>query len=290
MIRRIVAVLGTTALVLNMLMLAGIAGALFAAPVKAQDAGDTTKIVSALAQLNEQTGKVLQSLTGLGAQTDKSVQSLASVDKSLASVDKSTSAIDQRLRMRLVTAVGYAEVKAEPDVATAQLEVKTEAPVLEQAMAQNKAQVAGLRGQLKGIGVADKDVQLADPTIAPVLGDKREIKGYRVVSPVLVSVLKPKDAGAKLLEQVVKLGGSNFKEIKFSLADPKAMQAKAREQAIADARAKAEQYAKVAGGTLGVIQEISEDVQSKTIKIPPAPGEPSAQLFTAEVKIVFELK
>ncbi len=75
-----------------------------------------------------------------------------------------------------------------------------------------------------------------------------------------------------LLEDVSKLGtaldalvtsGSNqMNGINFSIRDTAPMLAKARADAIADARTRAETYAKAAGVALGPIQSISEEPPS----------------------------
>lgn len=297
MTRRILGTVGATAALLNLLLLAWLLGSLSTLTATAQTStpadssstvdlspltGELTKLNSQVATIGGQTGQLVSAASTLNTQTESSL-------KRLVALDEATQRIDARIRMRLISAVGYAEVKANPDTAIARIDVKSEASTMEVAMSQNKGLVGRVIARLTAAGVQAKNVQSADPEIAPVLGDDRTIKGYRVISPLLISIAKPKESGAKQLEQVVKLGGSDFKEVKFSLASPDAARNQAREQAIRAARSQAEQYAKLAGGTLGQIQEISEDLNVKTNRIP-QPDDPSEQVFTAEVRITFELR
>ncbi|HEU4325044.1 MAG TPA: SIMPL domain-containing protein [Roseiflexaceae bacterium] len=299
MTRRILGTAGVVAAVLNLMLLAWLLGSLSTLTATAQTSTpatgsqsstvDLSPLTSELTKLNSQVatigGQTGQLVTSAGTLTTQSENSL----KRLVSLDEATQRIDARIRMRLISAVGYAEVKANPDTATARIDVKSEAATMEVAMSQNKGLVGRVLAQLAAAGVQGKDIQSADPEIAPVLGDDRKIKGYRVISPLLIKIAKPKESGAKQLEQVIKLGGSDFKEVKFSNASPQATQSQAREQAIRAARSQAEQYAKLAGGTLGQIQEISEDLNVKTNRVP-LPDDPSEQVLTAEVRITFELK
>ena len=93
-----------------------------------------------------------------------------------------------------------------------------------------------------------------------------------------------------MIAQIVGLGGSSFKEIVFSVKDPTPYQKRARAQAFQKARAQAEEYAGLAGGSLGDILSVSEDVNSRKEPAPPLPGKPTEPIFSAQVSVVFELK
>jgi uncharacterized protein YggE len=62
----------------------------------------------------------------------------------------------------------------------------------------------------------------------------------------------------ELLQEALEAGANNVGGISFSVADPKALQQKARDQAIADAQAKAEQLAAGLGAQLGPLRQVSE--------------------------------
>jgi uncharacterized protein YggE len=139
--------------------------------------------------------------------------------------------------------------------------------------------------------IGGASIRVADSQIAPLLGDDRIITAYRVLTPLLVTVENPNGAGAELFALVVSLGGSSFNEIKYSVNQAATQQAqeRAREQAFDLAQQHAQLYATKARGTLGEIQSISEDVNSRTYRQLPLPGQPTEQVVTAEVSVVFEL-
>src|SRR5262245_26594844 len=61
--------------------------------------------------------------------------------------------------MRQVTVVGHGEVKGQPDTATIQIGVETEAPAAKDALTKNTDLAQTLQAKLKELGVADKDMQ-----------------------------------------------------------------------------------------------------------------------------------
>ncbi len=66
------------------------------------------------------------------------------------------------------------------------------------------------------------------------------------------------DTVGKTLDAIVQEGGATNISVSFGLADPKAAQAEARSQAIADARSRAQAMASAAGVRLGPVVRISD--------------------------------
>jgi hypothetical protein len=103
------------------------------------------------------------------------------------------------------------------------------------------------------------------------------------------------------LDALVTAGANQINAISFSLRDPKPLLAAAREQAVADAIARAQTLTKAAGVTLGpilTIQEGGADVPRPVYVAarlmagapPPTPTAAGEQSVTASVSIVFEIK
>ncbi len=102
------------------------------------------------------------------------------------------------------------------------------------------------------------------------------------------------------LDALVTAGANQMNGIGFSIKDPSPMLKAAREQAVADARARAETYARAASVTLGPVLAISEgggdaprpmyrmaeQVMVTGSRVPVAAGE---QSVTADVSIVWEI-
>jgi hypothetical protein len=84
-----------------------------------------------------------------------------------------------------------------------------------------------------------------------------EIVGYRVGNAVRVKVRKLDSLG-QVLDEVVQQGANQVHGVSFSIAEPTAPLDEARRKAMADARRKAELYAKEAGVEVGRVLLIQE--------------------------------
>ncbi len=205
--------------------------------------------------------------------------------------------------VRQITVVGTGEAKASPDRATVQLGVRSQAQTASDAMAANTRDMNALVDQLKKLGIADKDLQTSNFSITPTHdAEGRTVTGYEVTNTVAVIIRDLKNAGT-LLDKVVSAGANTVYGLGFSIDNPKALQAAARNNAIADAQAQAQEIAKAAGGTVGQILSITENIgappqplmmeraaaaQSDAGGAPPiATGE---QTVNAQVQITYELR
>ena len=126
---------------------------------------------------------------------------------------------------------------------------------------------------LKANGVADKDIQTQNFSISQVMryDDKNQrevITGYTVSNTVVAKLRNIPKAGATI-DAVVEAGGdyTRFNGIDFSIEKPEQYYGQAREKAMADAKTKADQIAKLGGMTLGPATYVSESTY-----IPPTPG------------------
>jgi uncharacterized protein YggE len=201
---------------------------------------------------------------------------------------------------RQVTVVGNGEVFGTPDTATVQVGVETQAATSQEALAQNNAQVQALIAKLKELGIDEKDIQTANFSVSPTYNDTgREITGYRVANSVSVTIRELAKAGA-LLDEVVKLGANSIYGISFSVADTAALTSQARDKALVEAKAKAEQLARASGATLGQVLAINENVGAQ----PPVmyrqaemsdaagnvPMQAGQQSISLQIQVTYELK
>ncbi len=200
---------------------------------------------------------------------------------------------------RQITVVGVGEVQGTPDTANVQIGVETEAPTTQEALDQNNAQVQAIIAKMKELGVDEKDIQTRNFNIYPRYDNEgRQVRGYQVSNIVAVTIRNLDEAGA-LLDQVVQEGANRVYGISFSVDDPSELIAQARDAAVAEARAKAEQLAGGADASVGQALVITENVGSQQ-PIPVAfavgeadravPIEAGEQTFTAQVQITFELR
>ena len=159
---------------------------------------------------------------------------------------------------------GTGEVSAVPDIVNLRLGIEaTETSVAE---AQTKAAEAmnDVMTALTDNGVAEKDIQTQYFSIRQVTRwdrDKEQevVIGYRVANMVTAKI-RDIDKTGDIIDAVAEAGGdlTRIDSIDFSIDDPSEYYEEAREEAIADAKAKAEQLARLAGVSLGKATYISE--------------------------------
>ena len=160
----------------------------------------------------------------------------------------------------LVTGVGTAS--APPDVLRFRVGVEVTADAVEAALASANAAASRVMAALEERGVPDRDVQTAAVEVHPRYDAKgQQVTGYVVRQDLSVTVRELDTAGATI-GAAVEAGGNaaHLSGVQFVLEDDTAVRAEARDEAYAAARAKAEQYAELAGRDLGPVRWIAEDV------------------------------
>jgi len=159
---------------------------------------------------------------------------------------------------------GTGEVTVTPDIATLSLGIEAQADTVAEAQAQAAVAMDAVRTALADSGVDEKDIQTRHFSIYPVTRwddykDESVIIGYRVTNMVTAKIRDIEQAGP-VIDAVAAVGGdyTRINNISFSVDDPTPYYEQARQQAVADARAKAEQLANLAGVNLGKPTYISE--------------------------------
>jgi len=160
---------------------------------------------------------------------------------------------------------GLGEVTAVPDIATLRLGIQAQAASVAEAQTQAVEAMNGVMAALTGNGVAEEDIQTQYFSISQVTrwdGEKEEVVGYQVTNMVTAKIRDIDKAGL-IIDAVVEAGGdlTRIDSIDFSVDNPSAYYGEAREKAMAEAKAKAEQLARLAGITLGTPTYISEGIQ-----------------------------
>lgn len=208
-----------------------------------------------------------------------------------------------------ITVAGTADAAGTPDTLRLDLSVTAKAPSVAQALAKANVSADAVQKSLIGSSVAKKDLQTSGLNIAPeyayVKGKDPRVKGYQVtqsVSAKLRDLVRAGDAIGK----AVGAGGNavQVNGISLDLEDTGLLVTSARDKAFADARTKAEQYAKAAGRTLGEVVSITENVANPTPDMRfqgkpfamPAGGEsavriqPGSQDVSVTVNVVFSIR
>ena len=171
-------------------------------------------------------------------------------------------ALAQTVPPAMISVTGEATVSAAPDLAQIDGGVTTEAKTAREASDANNAAMGRVLLALKGAGIDEKDYQTSRLSLQPESAPNRTagpatIVGYRASNRVTVR-LRDVSKVASMIDTLVGAGANDIGGINFTVSQASKLLDDAREQAIADARRKAEIYAKAAGVTLGAPLSISE--------------------------------
>jgi len=187
-----------------------------------------------------------------------------------------------------ISVSGHGEELGVPDIATFTFSVVSDKASVADAQTDATAKANAVTDYLTGAGVSKDDIQTSDysvqpqyqyesavcPTIAPAAingsdgstaspavycpGGKQTLTGYEVSQTTTVKVRDTSKAGA-LLAGVGSKGATEVSGLTFTFDNPDAIQADARDKAIADAKAKADALAKELGVSLVRVVSFSEN-------------------------------
>jgi uncharacterized protein YggE len=170
---------------------------------------------------------------------------------------------------RWIEVTGEGAVSAAPDFARVTLGVTTAGKDAGEAMAANAKSANALVALIKSEGVAPADIRTSAVSISPIFsqpppGQVREpaITGYTVSNDVTVIFRDVSRLGA-LIDKAVGAGANAIYGIAYGENDPGALLDKARSRAVADARRKAEIYARAGGAQIGRLMELSEETAAQ---------------------------
>jgi uncharacterized protein YggE len=140
--------------------------------------------------------------------------------------------------------------------------VTSDAKTAREASDANNAAMGKVLLALKGAGIEEKDYQTSrlslQPQYAPNRSGPSPVVGYRASNRVTVR-LRDVAKVANIIDVLVGAGANELGGINFMVSQASKLLDEAREKAVADARRKAEIYAKAAGVTLGEPLSISEE-------------------------------
>lgn len=165
---------------------------------------------------------------------------------------------------RGLTVTGSATVDAVPDIATVTAGVETQAPTAADALKANGAAMTEVFAALKAAGVAEPDMQTSQLTLNPVFAPDPggsqaapQVVAYQASNMVTARVRDVARLGATI-DALTTAGANRLFGVSFDVDEPTAVLDAARQQAVADARRKAEILAAAAGVKLGPVIAISE--------------------------------
>ena len=199
---------------------------------------------------------------------------------------------------RLVTVTGEATVAVAPDAAVIRIGVNSQDKTAREASEANAKQMTAVLAAIKDTGIADRDIQTSRLSLQPQYDANKSgtarLTGFQASNQVTVKI-RDIDKLPALLDRAIAAGANEMSGIEFVITEQSKLLDRARDDAIADARRKAELYAQAAGSKLGPVVSITEEGSAAPPRpmqamragaVPIAPGE---QTLRAMVTVSYEL-
>jgi len=165
-----------------------------------------------------------------------------------------------------ISVSGEGRASAAPDMAVLGLGVSAKAATVKAANSRVQEAMGDLLDSLEDNGVEEKDIQTSQFSIYPEYdyrNGEQILTGYRVSHMVQVKVPDIDKAG-EVIDDAVEAGGDllQVQSISFTIDDTTALRSEARQQAVTDAQAKADELATLAGVSLGKPTYITESIST----------------------------
>ena len=162
-----------------------------------------------------------------------------------------------------ISVTGNGVAYGAPDVAVVMIGVEERDADPAGAVDKANEKMASIMAAIKGLGIEDKDLQTtnfsvyAQEDFEPETGRPTGTRTY-VVNNILNVTVRDLSKVGDVLGKAVGAGANAIHGVNFSVSDMAKLEAEAREKAMADAKARAEQLAKAAGVTLDKPMNINE--------------------------------
>jgi uncharacterized protein YggE len=209
-----------------------------------------------------------------------------------------------------INVVGAGIVQATPNVARITVGVEVTDPSLANAQAEAARRMDAVVAKLKADGIAESDIRTVSFNVSPIYDQRpndaqgaQTLRGFQVQN--LVEIKSTNVAGlGPLLDDAVAAGATRIYGIRFEADNLEALKAQARDQAMQNARTKAEQLARNAGVSLGRPLRIEEsDIGGVTpvrqqaapaaalaAPAPPTPIQPGELLVQTNVNVTWAIQ
>jgi len=165
---------------------------------------------------------------------------------------------------------GEGKVSVPPDIALVSAGVQAQGTTVKLAQDQLNKNMNAVSAAVKAEGVDSKDIKTSGYNINPMYdytAGSQRITGYQASSNLTIKVRAIDHANA-VIDAATASGANQIGGITFDVDDKTAAQNQAREKAVADAKSKAENAARIAGFSLGKIINYSEDFGNAVRPIP----------------------
>jgi uncharacterized protein YggE len=201
-----------------------------------------------------------------------------------------------------ISVVGEGIVLAQPSVARLTLGVEVSNASLAAAQTEASTRMDAVIRKLKAAGIPDPDIRTVSFSVNPQYDQSGGLRAYQVQNLVGVKSADVPGLGT-LIDDVVGAGATRLFAISFEADDMAGLKDQARDQAMQNARARAEQLARDAGVSVGRPLTIEEsDVGGATpvqaapraaaapAAAPPTPIQPGELEVRTTVRVVWAIQ
>jgi uncharacterized protein len=206
-----------------------------------------------------------------------------------------------------ISVLGEGIVLAQPDVARITIGADVSDPSLANAQAEAARRMDAVVAKLKADGIADNDIRTVSFNVTPQYDQGPNqgapvLRGYNVQNQVEVRTTNVGGLGA-LLDDAVGSGATRVFGISFEASNMEDLKNQARDQAMANAQAKAQQLARAGSVTLGRPIAIDESdtggvtpIQVRTAApaaaqaAPQTPIQPGQLQVSTTVRVVYAIQ
>ena len=153
--------------------------------------------------------------------------------------------------LRTISVDGSSTIKVAPDKATISISIENTAKDAK-ASAQNAQIMQNIQSAILGLAITKDKMQTTNYNLYPVYNTKdnsREIIGYNVSNEITVTIDNIDMVGT-VIDTAINAGASNVNSIEFGLKDSQVYKDKVLQQAIADAKRKAQVVANSLGKSI----------------------------------------
>jgi uncharacterized protein YggE len=200
-----------------------------------------------------------------------------------------------------ITVSASGKVTVVPDVARVNLGVTTTKSTVKAARDSAAQSMTAIIAAIKGLGVADADIQTTNLSLYPQYGtgSSPKVVGYQISEQIQVTV-RDLDKAGDVVDAATAKGATDVNGISFELGDQAKALNDARAAAVAAARTSAQAMASAAKVNLGAVVSITDSTTPSPIfyggmkaAAPDAaaatPVQPGTQDMSASVTVIFEI-
>jgi len=163
--------------------------------------------------------------------------------------------------LRLIRVKGDAVVSVPPDKAVITLGLESRQDKLEPAKQRVDSLMRVVNNLAREYNIPEKDVRTQQYVILPA--NPKRTKHF--VNATVVVTITDMSVLSQFISRVVDAGVDEVRSVNFELLDPLAIRIKAREEAAAAARSKAEAILKALGASLGRVHSVTDTPGSRSL-------------------------